>query len=780
MLFKGTSAQWGHDIHHAVSDGRGGSFFNGYPEFVTGSQEKTSQPLFSVVMRIGAQGIHDEHSRYIAKELSRSITTISDSQYNKLIPLSNEGYEYDDHLRNIFYRTSNRFGFFLNTKELSQFLHYPNKTIVSAKLGASDGKTKRIAHTHTNGIYLGDNVNQGEVHEVRLDDETRLSHTHIIGATGVGKSTLIANMVLQDIERGLGIALFDPHGDICDDVLKRIPKHRINDVVIIDPSDVEYPIGFNLLEANTDAEKIVLSSDLISAFQSHASAWGDNMTSVLQNAVNTVLESTQGGTIIELKRFLIEKRFRENYLKTVHDPSLQYYWEHEYPRVSKGIAPLLTRIDTFLRPKIIRYMLAQKTGVDINSCMANNNIVLIKLSQGLIGASNSYLLGSLFLAKFNQAALTRQNLKRSERKPYMLYLDEFQNFVTPSIERILSGARKYGLGIILAHQELSQISDQQLLNSVISNPKTRICFRLGDIDAKRLESGFSFFESSDLMNLNRGQAIARIGSQNNDFNLTTEILSESEIDFSNEIIDMVRAKYAKTKPEVEDIIGLLLPQFKKKTKSSEEEHSDETEVQEESLESSQELEEAENSAPKTSLQEQKDSYLRDVEEQAKEQIHRNIQEYVLKLGQQRGYISELETPTNDGGRVDVTLTKEALNIAVEVSVTNTAEYEVKNIYKCLDSDYSHIYMISESKVHLRNIKKLAKESLATKDLKKVKFGSPSDFLKFIDSFTMKPKKQTKTVRGYRVKTNHVDINSVDASKRNEKIQDIILRGKKNK
>ncbi len=783
VLFKGVTAPWSRDIQRAASDGVGGSFFEGYPEFSKGTQEKISNPLFSVVIRIAAQGNTKEHSRYISQELARSITTVSASEYNRLIPLSNEGYEYDDHLRNIFYRTSNRLGFFLNIKELAHFVHYPNKTIVSKKLNGIDAKTKRFSHSHKQGIYIGRNVHQGESLSVNIDDETRLSHTHIIGVTGVGKSTLIANMILQDIEQGLGIALFDPHGDNCDDILKRIPRHRMDDVIVIDPSDSEYPIGFNLLEAHSDVEKIVLSSDLVSAFKNHATAWGDNMTAVLQNVVNTMLESTQGGTLIELKRFLLEEKFRGEYLDTVDDPSLQYYWRNEYPLVRKGIAPLLTRIDTFLRPRLVRYMLAQKSGVDINSCLANNSIVLIKLSQGLIGESNSYLLGSLFLAKFNQAALARQNIERAMRTPYMLYLDEFQNFITPSIERMLSGARKYGLGLTLAHQELGQISDSQLHNSVISNPKTRICFRLGDADAKRLESGFSYFEQSDLMNLERGQAIVRIGSQSNDFNLATQVLSEKTEDMSSEIIDLVRMKYAKPKDEVEAIITSLLPQYQKKDDKGKRITDDIVPIQKDNTHTIIEAthkEETESQLSTSTLETKKDSYLKEVHQEEQEQIHRSIQHYVRTIGQQRGFVAELETQTNGGGRIDVTLKKDDVHIAVEVSVTNTVDYEVQNITKCLGESFSIIYVISESKIHLSNIKKRAKENIETKAFKKVKFGSPSDFLSFLNAYVEKPKKSIKKVRGYRVKTSHIDINSVDASKRNEKIQDIIVRAKKKK
>ncbi|WP_323787702.1 type IV secretory system conjugative DNA transfer family protein [Psychroserpens sp.] len=783
VIFKGVTAPWSKDMMYSVSDGYGGSFFEAHPEFITATTEKISNSLFSAVVRIAVQGKQEEHSRYLASELSKSISSISCSTYNMLIPLSNEGYEYDDHLRNVFFRRSNRLGFILNVKELTHFVHYPNKTVVNKKLGVGEDKTKKHNNPENNGIYLGENIHLGETYPVNLDTEIRLSHNHIIGATGVGKSTLIANMMLADIKQGRGCAIFDPHGDICEDILKRIPLDRKEDVIIIDPSDSEFPVGFNLLEANTEAEKIVLSSDLVSAFKRHATAWGDNMTAVLQNVVNTILESTRGGTLIELKRFLIEENFRKEYLTSVDDPSLHYYWQNEYPLVRKGITPLLTRIDTFLRPKLVRYMLVQKQGVDIAKCLSENKIVLLKLSQGLIGEQNSYLLGSLFLAKFNQAALSRQSQSKDERSPYMLYLDEFQNFITPSIERILSGARKYGLGITIAHQELGQIQESSLLNSVLSNPKTRICFRLGDSDAKRLESGFSYFEQLDLQNLERGQAIMRVGSSSNDFNITTSLLEEVTTDYSQDFISHVRKEYAMPRLKVEQLLVSLLPNIsKQKINISKQEvdvvHEEAISIPEPSKNIANE---DKNLIPSTHLQEQKESYLQEVEKEELERTHRSIQNYVLTLGQQRGFITELETQTSAGGRIDVSLKKDDIHIAVEVSVTNTIEYETQNIQKCIKENYLLVYMISESKVHLKNIKRRTEEVLSDDDYKKVKFGSPSQFLSFLNTFTKKPKVKNKKVCGYRVKTNHVDVNDIEAQSKNSKIQDIILKsGSKNK
>ena len=781
ILFQGVTAPWSKNILTAVSDGMGGSFFADAPEMILCAKNKTSVPLFSTIIRTATQGNTDGRSQYLASELARSIASVSTSEFNKLIPLSNEGYLYDNHLRNVFERSSNRLGMILNSDELVSFVHYPNKSIVSSKLGIQGGKTKLVSNEHVNQKYiLGVNEHNNIKTSVSINDESRLRHTHIIGVTGVGKSTLIANMLLEDAEKGNGCAIFDPHGDIIDDILLRIPEYRKDDVILIDPSDLDFPIGFNLLHATTEAEKIVLSSDLVSAFKQHATAWGDKMSAVLSQAINTFLESSRGGTLIELKRFLLEDNFRKQFLDSVEDPSIHYYWEHEYYMVKKGIAPLLIRIDTFLRPKTVRYMLAQKQGIDFAKCISEKKIVLIKLSQGLIGEENSYLLGSLFLSKFNQVAHARQSLSREQRHPYYIYLDEFQNFITPSISTILSSARKYGLGLILAHQELAQIDDTKILNSVISNPYTRICFRLGDNDAKKLESGFSYFEQSDLQGLNIGETIVRIGSSNNDFNMKTSRMSEIDYKVSLTIKDYIiqntRDNYAKPKVEIEELLVNLLPKISRKFISKKQDiESTVTEVpkviQKEKL--SVLITNDKTEVSSSNFEEQKEKLL---EKESKKEVirkHKSIQNFIKTIAIQRGFKATIEEKVADGF-VDVGLQKNKTRIAIEISETNTKSYEVKNISKSIKAGFTLIYMVSESDVHLKNIKKLALKTIDKKHHKILRFLNPNQVANELDKIEVKEKPKTRRILGYRVQTNYEEDTSYSTLKKEDEIAKMIL------
>jgi len=774
VLFKGVSHPWSKSILNAITDFQGNSFFPDAPEMLISTKTKISNPLFAVVMRIACQSTHKNKSEYLAKEMIRNISLISKSEYNKIIPLSNEGYNFNNHIENLFSRQTNRLGMILNSEELLNFVHYPNENISSSKLGYNISKTKKVPQFVLQGDYkIGVNQHNNEQLGVYLSDEQLVQHTHIIGATGVGKSTLLANLTLEKIDKGRGVALFDPHGDIVDDILLRIPEHRKNDVVLIDPTDSEYSIGFNLLEANSDAEKIVLSSDLVSAFKQQASAWGDNMTAVLSNAINTFLESSKKGTLIELKRFLIEDTFRNDFLKSVDDEALHYYWKYEFPMVKKGIAPLLTRIDTFLRPKVIRYMFAQKEGVDFKKCVEENKIILIKLSQGLIGEENSFLLGSLFISKLNQVALGRQSLSKDERIPYYIVMDEFHSIMTPSISSILTSARKYSVGLVLAHQSLRQIQNPQILDSVISNPFTRICFRLGDNDAKILEKNFSYFEQNDLTNLDVGEAIVKVGKNSNDFNLKTYPFStEINEDIKTFIIKNTRDKYTKRSSEIKDLLNSLLP--KSFIKQNIEEVKKPTFLKnEDSVE--EEVVEHQNTGDVS--EKEKQNLIEREEKSIRHREHTSLQTTIKKLGQQYGFLSTIEKETKSGGRVDVALEKESIKIACEISVTNSTEYEVENIKKCLNEGYNLVLMVSNNESHLEDIKKLSIASLSKVELKRAFFIKPDEVSGYLNITTEQAPK-TEVVKGFRVTTEYENQSGGSFKSIRESIARILVKNRK--
>lgn len=735
IVFKGVQNSWANSILNSVSVGSN-SFFPDSPEMLTCAKRKVSSPLFAVVFRVAVQSNTSWDAEKLANELILNIKTASKSEFNSLIPLSNQGYSYESHLENLKLRGTNRFGMIMNSQEMFSFIHFLN----SSKLISSDSKTKAVPPTLINNDYLiGINRHFGVEKEVTLNDEQRLRHCHIVGATGTGKSTLISNLFLEDVKKGNGCVIFDPHGDTIEEIIPHVPKERLNDVILIDPSDSEYSFGFNLLSAKTEVEKIVLSSDLVDAFIRHSTSWGDQMTSVLSNAINTFLNSSKGGTLLDLKRFLLESSVRKEFLKSVDDRSIHYYWDNEYVLLKKGsISPLLTRLDTFLRPRIIRNILAQKEGLDFNEVINGRKILLVKLSQGLIGEENSYLLGTLILSKIYQVAQARQLLNKSDRHPFYIYLDEFHNFISPSIISILSGSRKYGVGLILAHQELNQIKDPNIYNSVLSNTNIRVCFRLGDIDAKKLESGFSSFDSNDLQNLDTGEAVVKVGKTTDDFSMETNPVSSEGIENDNRgiITENTRKKYSKKISEIEQEINSQMPHFVESNTAKVEE----VKIQEGAIK-----EEKQDIGVKGK------EYLENFKEQEEIREHRYLQTFVKKIAEQRGFKASIEEEV-EGGRIDVVLIKDDVRIACEIAVSNSVEYEVKNICKCLKSGYQIICVISREEKHLIKIKEKTQEEIGYKD--NIRYLNMNQMIEFLDNFAKDEKLDIERIRGYRVRVNY--------------------------
>jgi len=734
VIFKGVDNPWSDNIWRSVSVGKD-CFFPDSPEMLVCAKKKIASPLYSVVIRLAIQALSPDDSESLAYELIQNIKTASRNEFNLLIPLSNNGYDFESHVENLIMRGTNRLGMIMNTEELSSFVYFPETN----RLISTDRKTKVVPNGLINNDYLlGLNYHQGVKRNVTLNDSQRLRHTHIIGATGTGKSTLITSLFLEDVKHGNGCVIFDPHGDTVDDIIPRIPESRLNDVVLIDPSDFEYSFSINLLSARTEVEKIVLSSDLVEAFRRHSTSWGDQMTSVLANAINTILDSSVGGTLLDLKRLLVDGSFRKEFLKSVDDENIHYYWKNEYELLKKGSTiPLLTRLDTFLRPKIIRNILSQKKGLDFNEVLNGKKILLIKLSQGLIGEENSYLLGTLILSKIYQVAQARQSIASQDRNPYYVYLDEFQNFITPSINGILSGARKYGIGLVLAHQELNQIKDSDIYNSILSNANIRICFRLGDSDARKIESGFSSFDSSDLQNLNIGEAIARVGRNTEDFSLSTIPLSAANENENRKIIiDNSRERYSIKISESEVTLKTQSPDIDSEKHSISEVISTE-ESKEETTES-------------IDIKQKGREYLESFAEKEEIRKHRYLQTFIKKIAEQRGFKASIEEVI-ENGRVDVSLVKDSQKIACEVAVSNSVDYEVKNIEKCLNAGYSPVCIISKDEIHLEKIK----EKNPSAD--NVYFLTLNQFAEFLDSLAVKEaneKVEVKRIRGYRVKVNY--------------------------
>ncbi|MEI6575095.1 MAG: type IV secretion system DNA-binding domain-containing protein [Bacteroidota bacterium] len=775
ILFQGAKYSWSESVLRSVIDNEGGSFFVNAPEMVKLAEDKVSAPLFGVVIR--ALGLNESGDSNLAFKLSQTIRQISNSPYNELIPLSTNGYEFEDFALDIMNRQSHRQGMLLNSHELANLVHYPSVSVVSQKLKRDSRKTKEAPGIFLgHPLFLGHNYHQGQEKRVTISPEQRLKHMHVIGATGTGKSTLLLSTIIQDIKNGEGIAVIDPHGDLIENILPYIHSSRHQDVIILDPADIEFPVGFNILTAHSEIEKDILSSDLVAVFKRLSTSWGDQMNSVFANAILAFLESEQGGTLVDLRRFLIEKDFRDEFLATVRDPSIVYYWNKEFPILkSSSIGSILTRLDSFLRPKLIRNMVAQKKSFDFESIMDTKKILLVKLSQGLIGAENSYLLGTFIVSKIQQAAMARQAKAKQDRSNFYLYIDEFQNFITPSMAAILSGARKYHLGLILAHQDMQQLTknDTELASSVVANAGTRICFRVGDTDAKKFEGNFSFFEAYDLQNLDTGEAIIRIERPENDCNL--KVIPYGELEPHNAkvnrdmVIEVSRQTYGTPKEEVEAIMsemhGISGPpaniiEVKARLRDSE----------------------PTQSADQIVIKEIPIVPTINSEAKKKETQHRYLQTLIKKMAESRGYQARLEEPTPDGsGRVDVSLEGNDLRIAVEISDTSTDNWEIQNIKKCLSAGYDFVIECSNDTKALERLKKKIDNEFSGKERDRIQVFEPEALFLYLDSQSAKQASSETRVKGYRVKVEYDAISEDEIVRKREAItQSVVrsIRGKK--
>lgn len=755
ILFQGAANPWAESIMRAVTDEEGDHFFLDAPDMLPQAKEKVSAPLFGVCMRVMGVGHTLEIAHRITDAVGGALGRLYFSETNSLIPLSIP-LEFADQLSDMLYRESHLTGMLLNGRELATMVHLPSETVASEKLERTTRKTKLApAVTDGHATVLGLNEHHGKEKTVTASSPHRLRHTHLIGATGTGKSTLLHSLIVQDIQQGNGVALLDPHGDLFESILPYIPESRYKDVILIDPADAEYPVGFNILEAHSEIEKEILASDLVAVFKRLSSSWGDQMNSVFGNAILAILESSKGGTLLDLRRFLVEKSFRDQYLKGVADPSIVYYWQKEYPLLKGGsIGSILTRLDIFLRSKVIRNMVAQRKSIDFESILDTQKIVLIKLSQGLIGTENSYLLGTFFVTKIYQAAMARQAQAKGSRKDFFFYIDEFQHFITPSMSHILSGARKYHLGLILAHQDMAQLTkyDSELASSVVSNAGTRICFRLGDTDAKRFASGFSAFEAHDLENLNTGEAIARIERSEQDFSLST--IPQPAIDAAigdataEAVIAQSRTAFGTPKQEVEQLLQSLMElpvveDEKPQTKPSKDE-GDPPEAQESPV--------TPWDRPIAPLQ--SDTPQR-MEKSREETHHRSLQLLVKRMAEARGYKALIEELTPDGnGRVDVHLEKNTARIAIEICSTTEPDWEVHNLEKCIAAGYSPTIACSSDKRTLDNIRRKAEESERLNGNGNILYMLPDEIWGYLDQQAAKEASTEVRTKGYRVKVEY--------------------------
>ena len=457
----------------------------------------------------------------------------------------------------------------LNSVELASVYHLPEQNAIPNSQ-VERQLTKQVdgpAKLATEGVLLGTNEFRGAKKAIYLDDDDRRRHMYVIGQTGMGKSVFLENIAFQDMCDGRGFAFIDPHGDAVEAILKRVPEERIDDVIYFDPSDIEHPVGMNMFEYTTDDQKDFIVQEGISMLQSlfdpnNQGFFGPRGQHMFRNAALLLMADPAGATFIDIPQCFTDPEFVKSKLRYVTDKAVYDYWTKEFPQSQKSndagevITWFASKWGPFLANTIMRNTLGQvKSGFNIREIMDNKKIFLVNLSKGKLGDINSNLLGMIFVMKFQQAAMSRQDVPESQRQDFCLYVDEFQNFATDSFESILSEARKYRLNLIVANQFMTQLTDK-IREALLGNVGTIICGRVGVTDADLMVKAFTpTFTAEDLTKTANHQAVAKVmmfGMPSNPFTMR---LPAPMGEPNNELMESLKVysatKYGKTRAEVE-------------------------------------------------------------------------------------------------------------------------------------------------------------------------------------------------------------------------------------
>lgn len=409
----------------------------------------------------------------------------------------------------------------------------------------------------------------------RLD---RGRHLYIIGQTGVGKSGLLELLTISDIYSPYGFAVIDPHGDYAQSVLQRIPAERANDVIYFNPADTDFPIAFNPMEVQDPKLRTHTASELIGVLKRMFDSWGPRLEYILRYTLLALLDYPDA-TMLDITRILTDKKFRQDVLKYVNDPVVRNFWEIEFASwndkfAAEAVAPVLNKVGAFTANPLVRNIIGQpKSSFNIRQIMDQRKILIVNLSRGLVGEDNAALLGALLVTKIQLGAMSRADIPASERSPFYLYVDEFQNFATDSFATILSEARKYGLNLTVANQYIAQMT-QEVRDAVFGNVGSIIAFRMGADDGRAMQRYFEpRFTEYDLVHMHNRHFVVSMtieGEKIPGFSAISLNLPPNSEDYTKHIIDRSRSQYAVSREFVDRYVGerYLLDDQPKKQQAS--------------------------------------------------------------------------------------------------------------------------------------------------------------------------------------------------------------------
>ena len=534
---------------------------------------KANKPLFKLNIRLVASSDDEITANQILSALESPFHQFTNPGFNEFYYFRPKG----KYLKKIFYQFAFRLfdssqSFLLNTEEITSFFHFPTSYIKNPIIHwLSSRSAPPPSNLPQEGIILGENIYQGMKSIVRITRNDRRRHIYVIGQTGTGKTTLLKNMVIQDIKNGDGVCFLDPHGDVAQEILGLIPKERIDDVIYFNPGDIRRPIGLNILEYSPQRpeEKTFIINTLIEIIDKLYNlqiTGGPMFEQYLRNALLLLMDDPNWGyTLLEVSKVFVDEPFRDELLSKCKNYPVIEFWTKQAPIVGgelsleNMITWVTSKLNPFITNDFVRPIIAQsRSTIDFNQIMNERKILIVNLSKGLIGETSAYLMGMLLITKILLGAFARITIPEEERKDFYLYIDEFQNFAFKGVASILAEARKYRLSMVLAHQYIKQLPEE-IASAVVGNVGTMIAFRVGAQDAEFLERIFlPVFNKFDLVNIPNYNAYIKLliyGYVSDAFNIKTFPPGTSSKELAEKVAELSMLKYGKEKEIIEKEIA---------------------------------------------------------------------------------------------------------------------------------------------------------------------------------------------------------------------------------
>jgi hypothetical protein len=540
-------------------------------EMVTSElEEKISTPILETNIRIVASSFMEDRAKNIVNDIKSGFSQFENTKGNSFEFKEVKKRNRIKFIRDFSFRSFDHSQAVpLSVRELTTIYHFPiNIDKVTSSTKQARSKTVSAPNDISKeGIVIGNNIHQGETTPIHFSPMDRLRHFYAIGQTGTGKTTIFKNMIIQDIKNGDGVCMIDPHGNDIQDILAHIPPERYDDVIYFDPAHTERPVSLNMLEYDTNfpEQKTFVVNEMMSIFNKlfdMKSAGGPMFEQYFRNATMLVIEDPDSGnTLLDISRVLSDKPFRDMKLEKCKNPLIVQFWREIAEKAGgegslQNIVPYITsKFDVFLSNEIMRPIVSQeKSSFDFRDVMDNKKILLVNLSKGRLGDINSSLLGLIIVGKILMSALSRVDSFGKELSPFYLYIDEFQNVTTDSISSILSEARKYGLGLNIAHQYISQL-EEGIKNSVFGNVGSMAIYRLGIEDSefisKQVDPVFTAKDIENMDNYNSCVKMLANGQPTQPFSMSNIKPDEGDISKIEDIKNLSYLKYGRDRNRIE-------------------------------------------------------------------------------------------------------------------------------------------------------------------------------------------------------------------------------------